>query len=461
MIPPLYPNTVLQARYQIIRQLGAGGMGAVYQAYDLRLQGRAVAVKENFDASPAAKVQFQTEATLLANLSHPALPRVTDHFIEPSGRQYLVMDFIEGEDLEQIVTRRGPMAEAHVLRWMYQMLDALEYLHERQPAIIHRDVKPANIKIRPDQNAMLVDFGIAKAYDPTQKTRAAARAVSAGYAPLEQYGRAITDARTDIYAVGATFYFVLTGQIPPEATDLVQGTQTLAPPSRYTRVSPHLENAILRAMAMQPHQRFQTAREFRDALNPSAWTQRVPSAPSGRVTAVAPTMVASPQVAQPAIPFPSAMPSARPVAGVEYASWGRRVLAMIVDSVLVFLAILPFSVCALFLDAIASSGSGYSYAPFSSMLSCVSYLLFGAYFTVLHARTGQTAGKKVAGIRVVRIANNLPPSFGLALARFIAYLVEGFLCYLLIGFLGFLWPLWDSQKQTWHDKVAGTIVVKV
>src|SRR5581483_5738832 len=185
-----------------------GGMGAVYKAWDLRLSGHFVAVKENFETSQVAQSQFQTEAILLANLDHPMLPRVTDHFIEPSGRQYLVMDYVEGQDLDQMVNGRGPVNESQAIVWMTQILNALEYLHTQPRPIIHRDIKPANIKIRPDGRAMLVDFGIAKVHTIGQQTVAGALAYSPGFSPLEQYGYGSTDARSDIYSVGATLYFI-------------------------------------------------------------------------------------------------------------------------------------------------------------------------------------------------------------------------------------------------------------
>ena len=149
-------------------------MGAVYQAQDTRLGNRAVAVKENFDASSEAQAQFQLEATTLASLIHPNLPRVNDHFIEPSGKQYLVMDFVEGQDLQEMLDQRGRLGEAQARPWIEQVCEALEYLHGQNPPVIHRDLKPANIKITPSGRAMLVDFGIAKQYRAGQKTMAAA-----------------------------------------------------------------------------------------------------------------------------------------------------------------------------------------------------------------------------------------------------------------------------------------------
>lgn len=263
----LPPGVALLGRYQVVRLLGQGGFGAVYLASDLRLAGRAVAVKENFDSSPDAQAQFKIEADMLANLSHPSLPRVTDHFAEVNGHSYLVMDYIEGDDLETLVRRSGKLGEAQVLPWIDQVCDALTYLHTQPHPIIHRDVNPRNIRIRSDGRAMLVDFGIAKLYDPAQKTQLGARAVSPGYSPLEQYGRASTDARSDIYALGATTYFVLTGVPPPEATDLAARTGQLQPPRTLApNLSPQVEQAILKAMEISADARFQTAEALHHAL---------------------------------------------------------------------------------------------------------------------------------------------------------------------------------------------------
>jgi serine/threonine protein kinase len=201
---------ILQGRYRVLKVLGCGGMGAVYFAEDLRLGNRPVAVKENFDTSPEAAAQFRVEAEILATLRHPNLPQVFDYFIEPrTGKQYLVMDYIAGEDLEDIVEKRGPLDERSALRIMFQVFDAVDYLHRQNPPIIHRDIKPSNIKVQPDGTAILVDFGIAKRYLPGRDTVGAAAAVTPGYSPPEQYGQGITDQRSDIYALGATLYFAL------------------------------------------------------------------------------------------------------------------------------------------------------------------------------------------------------------------------------------------------------------
>ena len=266
LIGALPVGAILENRYRILRILGQGGMSRVYLAEDTRL-GVRVAIKENLQTNREARAQFQQEAQILARLSHPNLPRVTDHFIDPaSGKQYLVMDYVEGEDLESMVKRRGPIPEKAALAWVRQVLDALEYLHGRSPPVIHRDVKPGNIKTTPEGKAMLVDFGIAKVYAPGVSTLTGARAVTPGYAPPEQYGMRTTE-RSDIYASGATLYTMLTGRVPPEAPLRVAGEERLVLPRRVVpNISPETEATVLRAMELETAKRWQTVSKLRAAL---------------------------------------------------------------------------------------------------------------------------------------------------------------------------------------------------
>ena len=215
----LTQGQIIQTRYRVAGLLGQGGFGAVYKGWDVNLN-RPVAIKENLDTSPEAQRQFQHEAEILSNLSHPNLPRVTDHFLTSDVGQYLVMDFIEGEDLQAMLNRTGrALPEAQVLNWIDQICGALAHLHEQEPPVIHRDIKPANIKITPRGKAVLVDFGLAKVFDPVLKTTVGARAVTPGYSPPEQYGQGKTDQRSDVYSLGATLYTLLTGQEPPESVE--------------------------------------------------------------------------------------------------------------------------------------------------------------------------------------------------------------------------------------------------
>lgn len=263
---PLSPDITIHERYTIDSLLGQGGMSRVYRAEDTRLNVR-VAVKENLQNDPQARAQFHREAEFLARLSHPNLPRVTDYFDDPAtGRQYLVMDYVEGEDLGAIVERAGPLPEKQAVGYIVQILDALQYMHEQQAPIIHRDIKPSNIKITPQGKAVLVDFGIAKVYEATAMTMTGARAVTPGFAPPEQYGMR-TDARSDIYAVGATLYTLLTGQIPPESTLRVANMVTLPPlKTLVPTISPQVDNAIKLAMEPDTTRRWISAKAFRDGL---------------------------------------------------------------------------------------------------------------------------------------------------------------------------------------------------
>lgn len=261
----LVPNQVIRGRYQILAQLGQGGFGVVYRALDLHLN-RLCAVKENLDASPGAQQQFRTEAQLLARLRHENLPQVIDYFIEPNGLQYLVMEFIAGDDLQTLLTRVGPLSESRVLEWAFQILAALEYLHTQVPPIIHRDIKPANIRIAPDGHACLVDFGIAKAAIFGAPTITTARGVTPGYSPPEQYSGG-TDARSDIYALGATLYFAVTGVAPADAMARVGNQIHVPEPGTFvSTLSRSLNSCIMRALDLRADLRFSSAREMKDAL---------------------------------------------------------------------------------------------------------------------------------------------------------------------------------------------------
>src|SRR5918997_4896149 len=155
------PDTLLQNRYLVVKQIGQGGMGAVYIATDQRF-GSTVALKETFFSDPSLRRAFEREARLLNHLRHPALPRVSDHFTEEEG-QFLVMEYIPGEDLaEKLKERDGAFTLSEVLNWADQLLDALDYLHTQEPAIVHRDIKPQNLKLTSRGQIILLDFGLAK-----------------------------------------------------------------------------------------------------------------------------------------------------------------------------------------------------------------------------------------------------------------------------------------------------------
>src|SRR5258708_7941046 len=208
----LAPETILQGRYRILHQLGQGGMGAVYEAIDTRLDAT-VALKETLFVEERLRKQFEREARLLARLQHPALPRVSDHFAEGDGA-FLVMQYIAGDDFAEMITRRrGPFPQEQVMLWADQLLDALDYLHTQDPQIIHRDIKPQNLKVSGRGQIILLDFGLAKGQvgEISRVTTAASIfGYTPNYAPLEQVQGMGTDPRSDIYALAATLYHMRT-----------------------------------------------------------------------------------------------------------------------------------------------------------------------------------------------------------------------------------------------------------
>lgn len=270
MTNPLPNGTLLKNNtYQIVGVLGAGGFGAVYLAEDTLL-GKKCAIKQSFDSSPNARAQFEIEARILANLNHPHLPRVTDNFVETSDSTlYLVMEYVEGRDLGQLLESQGPLPEQQVVAWMDQVLDAVAYLHDYQPRpIVHRDIKPDNIRLLPDNKTVrLVDFGIAKIGSPQSRTHQFARGVTPGFGPPEQYGTGGTGPFSDVYALGATLYNLLTGVVPPDAVDIAHSGAMLQPPRTFNpQLSAGIEQVILTAMQIEPRARFQNAHLMRQAL---------------------------------------------------------------------------------------------------------------------------------------------------------------------------------------------------
>lgn len=286
-------GTLLHKRYRIVEILGQGGMGSVYRAVDENL-GVDVAVKENLFTTDEYARQFRLEAVILASLRHPNLPRVSDHFAVEDQGQYLIMDFIEGEDLRQRMERMGTITEDDAAMVGAAMCDALSYLHTRKPSILHRDIKPGNVKITPDGHIYLVDFGLAKLVQGSQATTTGARAMTPGYSPPEQYGTARTDPRTDIYSLGATLYAALSGMIPEDGLARAMDNAQLTPlRKRNPKISRRLAAVIEKAMAVDPADRFQTAEEFKKALLASkSRTQRA----TGEFTVMPPPDVPHPPV---------------------------------------------------------------------------------------------------------------------------------------------------------------------
>jgi len=272
----LEQGTLLNGRYRILDILGQGGMGSVYRALDENL-GMEVAVKENLFTTDEYARQFRLEAVILASLRHSNLPRVTDHYVIEGQGQYLVMDYIEGEDLRQRMERQGTISEEDAILIGASISDALAYLHTRKPPVLHRDIKPGNVKITPDGQVFLVDFGLAKLVQGSQTTTTGARAMTPGYSPPEQYGTARTDPRSDIYSLGATLYAALTGVIPEDGLARVMDNTQLTPLRKHNpNISRRLAAAIEKAMDAYPDDRFQNGDEFRRALlQSSSRTQRL------------------------------------------------------------------------------------------------------------------------------------------------------------------------------------------
>jgi len=260
------PGVLLNNRYRIESILGQGGMGAVYRAMDEHLD-IPVAIKENLFLSEEYVRQFYREATILAKLRNENLPSVRDYFFIKGQGQYLIMDYIAGEDLRQRIERIGLLPEMDVAIMGVEICNALNYLHTLNPPIIHRDIKPGNIKITPHGEIVLVDFGLAKFFLDDQATTTGARAMTPGFSPPEQYGTARTDERSDIYSLGATLYAALTGKIPEDGLSRATNKAGLSP---LKTIRPKLESrlaqAIERALSIEPEDRFQSAEEFKTAL---------------------------------------------------------------------------------------------------------------------------------------------------------------------------------------------------
>ncbi|HZS43693.1 MAG TPA: protein kinase [Blastocatellia bacterium] len=332
----LAPNAVLQNRYLIRRSIGQGGMGAVYEALDQRFDG-IVAVKETLHTDEQARKAFEREARLLYGLRHPSLPRVIDHFIEDDG-QFLVMDYIPGDDLEKLRQLAGGKFEtAKVLSWADRLLEALEYLHGQQPPIIHRDIKPQNLKLTPAGEIILLDFGLAKgstAQSSQNTTGSSIVGYTPNYAPLEQIRGAGTDARSDVFSLAATMYILLTGTIPPDViTRVAEVHAGLADPLKPANqlnpeVPPAIASVLSTAMTINREHRLQSAaimrKQLRDAnnlvvsTNTEAATVYVQT-PSGRRTPVpaanAPITPKTP-VTAPLPPPQAATPGPQPGAAV-------------------------------------------------------------------------------------------------------------------------------------------------
>lgn len=278
----LNTGLIINNRYRIVKLLGQGGFGAVYRAWDINLN-RPCALKMNLDTSQEAQRQFQREASTLSGLLHPNLPRVTDHFYVAGQGQFLVMDYADGEDLETRMAREGQFAPEQALPIITQVADALAYLHQQEPPIIHRDIKPANIRINAEGHVFLVDFGLAKVYDQHLRTTIGARAVTPGFSPPEQYGQGNTDARTDVYALAATLYTLLTGAEPQESVQRIVEDKLQSVAEVNTAVSEPMSIALRQAMSLNPSQRYQTIDEFVQSLTQPTSSPGITATPADPV----------------------------------------------------------------------------------------------------------------------------------------------------------------------------------
>ncbi len=265
-------GTVVNDRYRILSAVGRGGLGTVYQVVDL-LYGKnnVYALKELADQSPGARKQFELESQWLGSVNHPNIPKFREHF-EWQGRLYLMMDFVSGENLEQKLARLGGrgIPEQQTIAWILPICDALHYLHTRVPPILHRDLKPANIIVTPNGHPVLVDLGIAKEHLPGAGATATfvRKAGTEGYAPPEQYTTTgQTGPWSDVYGMGATMYHLLTGCVPPTAVDrFAGGVKLIRPIDINPAISPHVDAAVWRALALHPSERYRTVLELSQAL---------------------------------------------------------------------------------------------------------------------------------------------------------------------------------------------------
>ncbi len=280
MPTPIQPGEVLRERYRVRERIGQGGMGNIYLADDMRLEGRKCALKEvEHDRNLPEKVfneardQFLREATVLARLDHPNLPKVSD-FFSIDAKDYLVMDYVAGKDLRTMMleakSRNTYLDESLVLDWAAQLTDALTYLHKQTPPIVHRDIKPSNLKLTPEGLLKLVDFGLVKVLSPDEETITIIQGQGTVlYTPLEQYGgsESHTDIRSDIYAFGATLYHLLTNQPPVDARQRFLHPEGLVPPRKINpEISLRTEKAILWAMELHPDLRPDNVEVFRQYL---------------------------------------------------------------------------------------------------------------------------------------------------------------------------------------------------
>ncbi len=283
----LEPETILKNRYRIIRLLGKGGMGSVFLAFDQNLE-MEVAIKTNHNPNPESTTQFLQEARLLAALHHPNLPRVIDHFIL-EGDEFLVMDYIKGQDLQETLDQNKIFPLDVVLSYAKQLGDAVHFLHRQNPPIIHRDIKPGNIKVDAKGTCILVDFGIAKTGSAAQATSAGAKGYTPGYAPPEQYGNTRTGPFSDQYSLAATLFHMLTGQRPADSVQRALGKAVLTPMKLLLPSIPDTMPAVFeRALSIRSEERYASVDEFVRCLIDPSYQPEVNKVETGQTVRIQP-----------------------------------------------------------------------------------------------------------------------------------------------------------------------------
>jgi serine/threonine protein kinase len=320
---PLDPGIIMGGHYVIDALINSGGFGSVYRGVDSSEGNRLCAIKETYDVSPTARRRALMEAAVLFTVKSKHLPRVYDAF-EADGRFYLVMQLIEGWTLQQLLRMQGrPCSEQDVINWLVPIMHVLNELHSRNPAVIHRDIKPGNIILTPDQNAVLVDFGLTKLYDPNSDTQTLVRAVSDGYSPVEQYvGK--TSPQSDIYAMAATIYFLLTLKLPPESVNRSYRDELIAPSLLNPTLSPSMDRVLLKAMSVEAGLRYRSMDEFAQELQNVSFTPYADptSANAGSTTSYAYTQGAISRVqSQPLMVDRQSIPQPKqaPIPSYQYA----------------------------------------------------------------------------------------------------------------------------------------------
>jgi serine/threonine protein kinase len=320
----LVPGTVIGSQYVIGDLINSGGFGAVYRGADTSEGNRPCAIKETYNVTPAARRQALMETSVLFTVRSKHLPEVYDA-LETNGRFYVVMQLIEGKNLLQILQARvagglvgkrephqqllGPCSESEVLAWLLPIMDVLQELHSRNPPIMHRDIKPGNVILTPEQTTVLVDFGLTKLYDPVKTTQTMIKAVSEGFSPVEQYvGK--TCPQSDIYAMAATMYLLLTDRLPPASLGRTMRDDLIAPRLLNPALSPRIERTLLKALAINASERYQSMREFAEALREPAFTayadQTIAAPPIQATPGLGYATPYSSTVAAPAPPMPTA-----------------------------------------------------------------------------------------------------------------------------------------------------------